>query len=291
MSLAPRPWLALALLCSLLLVTAAQEPAAVPPSSATDPTKDLSAVAFLKLVRRPPVQDSWARLRGEVTAQAEGKTVKLPIDFRARFAPDLLRAQVQLNDHERYIVQQVFADGMAGTSVITEQEPLAGARSLADVGLRPGDLTLSFLYWDFMAELEPATIRGQDCRIFRLQHPQAKEQAVVAIATRFLFPLRVEWYQANAKEPYRRLEFTNFKRDDDVWIVNEAVISNTGWRTKVLFSEVEIHRITAGAPPPADLFLGAAPPPGAPTGAAISTKVTPPAPAPNAPPPPGETQP
>lgn len=218
---------------------------------------ELSSAQFLQWARHPPLSDSWVKMSGEMMNRSEGKTYKKPVEFRARMDPKRIIGQFIFDDNqERYGVSQVFADGRDGMAVIAERQAPAGVKSIADFGIRPTDLTLSFLYWDFEEELAPANHRTLKCRVFTLSHPGVGETATVYISVNYLFPVKVVWRQDGNDAPIRQLEFTNFKEGDDgVWIINEAVLRGDGWKTQLRFSNVELEQVNEEKPVPADLFV------------------------------------
>ena len=189
---------------------------------------------FLQTVRHPPLAESWAILQGKIRHKARGqKTQTLPIALRLRLSPARIFAQL-ISGEERYLVGQNFADGLHGTSVIPERKAPEGSMTLADAGLRPSDMTLSFLYWDFVDELESDRVGGRSCRVVSLAHAEAREHVKVWISKEFRFALRVHWFKAGAEESYRQLEFAGFEKIDNTWIVKEVDIRNADWKTQVL---------------------------------------------------------
>jgi hypothetical protein len=181
------------------------------------------------------------------------KTQSLPIALRLRLSPVRIFAQL-ISGEERYLIGQNFADGLHGTSVIPERKAPEGVMTLADAGLRPSDMTLSFLYWTFVDELENDRVGGRKCRVVSLAHADAREHVKVWISKEFRFPLRVHWFKADSKEPYRELEFAGFEKIDNTWIVKEVDIRNAGWKTEVLFSDNVLHHV-GDKPVPDNLFL------------------------------------
>ena len=209
---------------------------------------------FLETVRHPPLAESWAIMQGKVRHKAKGKkTVSFPIALRLRLSPVRIFAQLISGD-ERYLIGQNFSDGLHGTSVIPEKKAGEGVMTLADAGIRPSDMTLSFLYWTFVDEFESDRVGGRACRVVSLAHVDAREHVKVWISKEFRFPLRVHWYKENATEPYRQLEFAGFEKIDNTWIVKEVDIRNAGWKTEVLFSDNILHHVS-DKPVPDDLFL------------------------------------
>lgn len=221
--------------------------------AAGDRVDDMDTATFLAHVRQPRLQKSWGIFKGTVHyLEGHKPKGKLPVELRARFSPERITAQVIFND-QWYLVGQDFRDGIAGTSVVEQKAPVPGAITMADRGLRPSDLTLSFLYWDFVEELPTDKVANHRCRVLRLRHPEAKETVVVWVSHDYLFPMAVEWFAEHQEEPYRRLAFKDPKKVGDVYVIKRIFISNTGWRTKVVFKDIKLAE-TENEPIPDDLF-------------------------------------
>ena len=227
-----------------------------PPGDAGDNEPDLALAQFLDRMRHPPLSESWARMRGTVQHKADGQAlIKAPIEVRALFSPRRTLAQLQFNDQERYSVAQTFSEGLKGTTVIREREAKTGEKTLSDLGIRPGDLTLSFLYWDFVEELPSQSLKTRRCRVLKLRNPAGDEEVVAWVTKSEAFPLRVSWCRVGETERYRELEFTGFEKQQDIWIVKRVQVYNRGWKTVLEFSDITLKAINAAAPAPADLFF------------------------------------
>jgi len=226
------------------------------PSFAEDenPGEKLEATEFLKIARRPPLEESWAKMNGEIShKRANTDTVKYPLYLGIRFTPERTLAQVVANKNEFYLIGQAYSDKPESTSIIVDR-PEKDKSVLADCGIRPEDLALSFMFWPLQSELKPGEIKGYPCRIFQLLSPDKKESATVYISVQYFFPLKVEWSKDNSgkKEIIRTLEVKSFKKEENFWLVNTLDISGPGWRTKVDFSETIAGFSKNGVPP--DLF-------------------------------------
>ncbi len=226
----------LVLLLSGLVPTWAQK-------KAEPQTVDLSKIEakrFMQLVRYPNFLDSWAHLKGTAHHKSKGKNFSVPIELRARFRKD-----------------DIF-----GTTQICQKKAPAGGVKIQDLMIRPSDLTLAFLYWPLKQEMKPDTYKTIKCRVMELQHKKSGELARVWIAVEYLFPVRVQWFKANAKEPFRQLEFKGTKpiksstnKDRKLHMVQEVVIRNPGWKTRVKFTSIKGDEVTAKTPEPKGLML------------------------------------
>lgn len=237
----------------------ADEPGTAAPEAAAD-TATMPIADFLDLARHPPLAASWSRLRGEAVHFAGGKNLKASIELRGLFSPQRSLVQLLFGRSESYSIAQTFADGMKGTSVLQDQAPQPGDLRLEQLGIRPGDLTLSFLYWDFEEELERDSTRAQACRVVILKHPQARERVKVWLTLKQCFPLKVVWQREGENAPYRELEFTGFEKVNDIWVIKKARLEGQDWKTMVTFAEIEARLVTAAEPPPGDLFRQTATP-------------------------------
>lgn len=220
----------------------------------------LSPIQFLELVRNPPKRDSWASMSGTITHKRKGKKiVKMPIYFGVKFSSSMTLGEVVIDNTEGYMIGQQYREGSDATSVESIGTIPNGSESkLAECGLQPEDLTMSFLYWRFVKELEPETIKLQDCRVLLLKDISGSKLVKVYISKEGLFPIKVEWYDGEYAEgnKERTLALTDFEKDDDYWVVTELRLSGPGWRTNVEFNETKAgHASGVGATMPKDLFV------------------------------------
>jgi len=217
------------------------------------PPRDLPPEVFLESARQPFVQDAWGRFAGTVQYRGPAGRVKMPIYLAVMFQPDFMRAQVVLDRTAHYGIMQVYYS--RGLPNITVQMPeQAPAVDLKTLGIEPKDITFSFLYWRFERELAMDEVRGQDCRVMELRHPDTGERVTAWFSADYFFPLQVVSHEADAGMPARTLEFTDFKKHGDIWYVTKLRLQGPDWKTQVKFGEGEIH-LSADDPPPPDLFF------------------------------------
>lgn len=215
----------------------------------------LAAPEFLAQVRQVPREECWVQMSGSVEHLRRGQdAVSIPIYLGLRLTSERILAQV-VADRESYRVGQVLGAGAGGTTVIAENVPDPAASRLAEFGLRPEDLTLSFIYWEFDRELPPERLRTRDCRVLQLKAPDGRPEWVrVAICTEARFPLRVEWLRDDpAGTPYRSLEISSFRKEAGLWLVDGLNLQGPGWRSRITFEACTAGRVAAGAVPQ-DLF-------------------------------------
>lgn len=216
---------------------------------------------FLEYVRYPVFLNSWARLDGVAEHKSKGRRIEVPISLRARFKRNDWRMQIVIDGGECWLVRQIPADGVLGTTSIQQQDAPEDKVGLRDLMIRPADLTLGFLYWPFVRELDKDRLKTVLCRVLELQH-KSGEKVRIWISTKYFFPLRVQWFKPGAKEPYRRLDFkgttkikSSVNEDREIVLVKEVTVKNPGWKTRIRFSKREGDEVTPQMPPPKDLFV------------------------------------
>jgi len=215
--------------------------------------KTLSTADFLRIAQHPKGQKSWAQLSGTATHERKKMQKKeSPIYLGIKFAPQLTVAELSIGDEETYSIGQSSFSANEKVTIIPAKDTPYSSSILKDYGIKPDDLTMSFLFWDLLKELEPDTAAGQKCRVFLLRSPDKQEIAKAYISSRYFFPLKVEWKRVNEDESYRALKVNSFKNINDLWLVNEILFSGPGWRTTIDFNDCKAGLIKKGAPK--DLF-------------------------------------
>ncbi len=211
--------------------------------------------AFLESVRYPDLIETWAVMDGTVRHKVRGaRALKLPIALRLHMHSERTQARLTLADSERYMIERTATGDDAGITVTRTAAPLPDAMTLHDIGLQPGDLTLSFLYWTFATEHESTTVRGQRCRVMKLVNPDKPEHAIVYISEKYRFPLKVECFAAAEPEPTRTITFTGFEKVDGLWVIKEVKIQGDRWKSIIDFRDNTVGVVTPDTPVPADLF-------------------------------------
>jgi len=217
--------------------------------------KELSVNDFLYRVRHPAGRKRWAIMDGKVIHRRRGKDiVNALLYIGILFNRDHTLAQVVINNEQGYMVGQAFIKGKDGTSIIpmnnaTKEKPILG-----NFGLRPQDLTMTFLYWDFLKEFPEESTKVINCRVLKLKSPNGKETAKVWISKEYYFPIKVEWTKINEEEPFRSLEVNSFKQQGKYGVIKRLGLYGPGWRTKINFTKTEVGTPDKGTVPEG-LFL------------------------------------
>ncbi|MBR4718271.1 MAG: hypothetical protein IKP09_09455, partial [Lentisphaeria bacterium] len=184
-----------------------------PEGAETDPAK-ISAEAFLRMARRAPAGESWAKMEGTATHRRSGSSaVKDTIRVGIRFTPKRVIAQLVFAGNEYYEMGQTF-----DTPPVFTQEtdvPDKNKTRLSLYGIMPSDLTLGFLYRDLVREEKPESVKMIDCRVFVLKGGE-NDYVRVWLSTEYFFPLKAHWFRAlpdDKTKPYRELELGGVKKE------------------------------------------------------------------------------
>ncbi len=216
---------------------------------------ELSVNDFLYCVRHPAGRKRWAIMNGKVIHRRRDKdTIKAVLYLGVLFNTDRTLAQVIINKKQGYMIGQAFIKGKEGTSIIPLNEATKEKPIIGNYGLRPQDLTMTFLYWEFKNELPEESTKMINCRVFELISPDGKETAKVWISKKYYFPVKVEWTKINEETPFRTLEVSSFARQDNYGVIKRLELYGPGWRTKINFTKTEIGTPEKGTIPK-DLFL------------------------------------
>lgn len=214
---------------------------------------DVPAKEFLQVARRPFLQNAWARLSGTVQRKDRKRVIKVPLRLSVLMHPDYLRAQFIMDDKDVYNVTQAYAESGPSNVRIDLPDEFKTVK-IEDLGVALEDITFSFLYWDFVEEQDRDTIRGQKCRVMKLRNPKTLEHVIVFFSIRHVGPLKVEHFSGDSTTPVRSLEFSEFKREGDLYYVKAARLEGPGWKTMVKFREADLA-LTKDRAPPDNLFI------------------------------------
>ena len=216
----------------------------------------ISPAQFLKFVRTPPQQKTWAQLQGEIInmkRNKEGKRLisKADISLAIRFSSEMIFAQVIIGKDEIYSVGQPYSMLQDGATV-SKSGDMKSTKLRGTFGIKPEDLTMSFIFWSFAKELPSTSIRMISCRVFLLISPDKKESAKVYISRNHYFPIKVEWSKALKDKPFgdilRTLEVVSFKEVNKLYLVKTLKFYGPGWRTNISFTKTDAGKVKDGTP-------------------------------------------
>lgn len=206
----------------------------------------LSPQEFLKRARRSNPVDTFAMLSGRMQhRRGSAAPERMDIYFGIIIQKERSTGQLILDGREGYLLGQ--AKQKSGSSVI----PMQKSTALIDrSGVRASDLTLDFLYYDFLKEDKEENLGGfVPCRIMILRSPDKKEDVRVYLAKQHYFPLRAEFFRPGEKEPWRILETGGFTKQNDLYYTRRLRIEGPGWRTRIEFEKAEMGLYDPAKPP------------------------------------------
>jgi len=211
---------------------------------------EIPAVEFVKIMRNPLGRETWGKLSGTVFHKRRGgKNMEHPITFNVIFTGSSTIAKLVYEKNEIYTLTQSYLPPYASSLEQTGEKS-----TLNDVGLRPGDLTMDFIFWDFVGETDKKDIRGLSCRSLLFRNKKTGAEVRVFAAADHAFPVRVEWINPKEPEgkPFRTLEVNAFRKVSELWTVEEIAVSGPGWRTLIKFDTFDAGFNKDGVP--ADLL-------------------------------------
>ncbi len=225
-------------------------------TAAVGMAEEIPAEVFLQQARRPhAAQSTYSKMEGQVQHRRRGASViSAPLYLGVWFTPERTAAQLIIDGTQGYMIGQSFDAGTEGSSVIPMGEyakPL-----LDDFGLRASDLTLAFIFWPLVKEVDKSSVKMQSCRVLVLKSPEAADWVKVYISEEYRFPLKAEWFTTleavDTGKPYRTLEVPAFRREGDFYAPSELSIKGPGWATKVDFEKFDMGICEPGKAP--DVF-------------------------------------
>ena len=209
-----------------------------------------SAQEFLERARTPRAASTYGKFYGSLQHRRRGQepeemriyfgVIITPRETIGRILVNRADERILVNRTEAYVIRQTRDPGREGTSV--GRDPKDG-RILDDVGLRASDLTMSFLHYKLVKELDSSTLSAVvSCRVLLLESPDdnpgGKEYVKVYLEKDHAFPLKAEFFrQPDDKRPFRLMEVNGFTKKNDLYYARTILIEGPGWRTKVEFEQ------------------------------------------------------
>ena len=209
--------------------------------------KTLSGVEFMNILRDGIARNngsSYAILEGtlEHIRRGDDESQEYPIFMGVIITPERSMTQIIINNDEGYFISQTKQNNL----IPMHKNLPDGTSKLEKSGLDPADLSMNFVYYDLVEELEKTKTKMVDCRVFLLKNPKSEELVKIYVAEKYFFTLKAEFfadsqaYQQDKKA--RTLEISSFKKQNDLYYVEQFTIYGPGWRTIVCFEQAEINR-------------------------------------------------
>ncbi|MFW5894219.1 MAG: hypothetical protein ACOCUY_03700, partial [Verrucomicrobiota bacterium] len=202
-------------------------------------TSPASLEDFMAKVRQPFSRTAVGTAEGVIQHRGDIGTKRLAIELSFQFSANQAQATATLQGGE--VCTMVWRHGEPASARIVDQsrddEP-----TLTQLGIKPEDLTFSFLFWKPVEERRRETVSGQPCRVIRLRNPHSEAEVMGWFSEKFLFPLRLEWYPDPDANPDRVAEFTRFeKQEDGLWFIKTMLIRGRDWKTKLTLRKANIN--------------------------------------------------
>ena len=203
--------------------------------AADEPT----AQEFLERARNPKAAETYGMFGGALQHRRRGEEpMEMPVFFGVIIGSDVTIGRVLVDRRESYMIRQDRKAGREGTSVSSDPHD---SKILDRVGLRVSDLTMSFLHYKLVKELESTRLSAVvACRVLLLESPDdqpgGKEYVRVYLEKEHAFPLRAEFLRnPGDKKPFRLVEANGFTKKNDLYYARTILVEAPGSRTKVEF--------------------------------------------------------
>jgi hypothetical protein len=220
-------------------------------SFAQEDRSKMTTESFIELAREALIGESWMKMKGNInTRPKKGKRARYPFTLAALMRKESLVVKTKLKED---VVKVAYSFG----EVHETKELESKSKELYNLlQLRPGDFSLSFMYWDLMKEydVDHLGLARIKCRVFLLADPDNDEYAKVWISEKYLGPVKVMWKTGslNFDKPDRLLQFEGFTKKNNRSMPKEAYLKNTFGEMQIKFNE---HDGDYGVKFPEDLFV------------------------------------
>lgn len=200
---------------------------------------------FLDKCRAQLLGNCWVKTEGNINHRdPDGKRSKpMTIKCAAQLIPNKITFKATVNGNQSFKVENVF--GQKHDTKILENT-LKVDNGFDKVGIKPTDLSLAFMYWDYIKEFQGQNIGllgAFKCRVFLLANPDGKDFVKVWLSERYLGPLQVQWLKGikpvDQANPKQVLEFKDFAEKNKVWVPLESKIINSKGELQIRFKEVD----------------------------------------------------
>lgn len=217
-----------------------------------DENKTISAEDFLNQVRQPFMQPTYWEMQGEIQTYAKGKgSKKEQITMELTYNVMEMSSALLLGKTDVYFAYQKnnYLEKNKKPEMTLKMPEKAQTISMKEAGIEPEDITFAFIYWDLLYDFKFEKVKGQNCRVLELKHPNSNDRVIAWFSTNYGFPLQVYYYRNKESNPWRILEFKDFKEyKKDFWFVKTILIRDpkANWRTQLTFDNAEMTLMPKG---------------------------------------------
>ena len=200
---------------------------------------------FLDKCRAQLLGNCWVKMEGNINHRdLDGKRSRpLKIKCAAQLVPNKITFKATISGSQSFKVEHLF--GQKHDNKILENT-LKDDNGFDKVGIKPTDLSLAFMYWDYIKEFQEDNIGllgAFKCRVFLLGNPDGKDFVKVWLSEKYLGPLQVHWLKGikpnDQANPVQVLEFKDFAEKNKVWVPLESKIQNAKGELQIRFKEVD----------------------------------------------------
>ena len=204
--------------------------------------KEVESEDFLEECRKNLLGNCWIKLSGKVYIRKDGVREKpMPLKCAAQLIPNKITFKATIQKTQSFKVVHDFKDKH---DMKVLEDKLGDNDGFKKIGLRPIDLSLAFMYWDYIKEYPKdglGVVGSINCRVFLLADPDGKEFVKVWLSEKFKAPLQVHWFKDLKKDPIKELEFKDFAEKNKVWVPLEMKIKTQKGELQVKFDEEKIQ--------------------------------------------------
>ena len=216
------------------------------------------------LAKEVPVEDFLEKTRSNIQVpfwfRSHGE---LEVRFKDENAEDLeepISIQTVTGLFENKIFFQIILDSYQEiklrydrkNQVIKKQTILADYNFLDSyykrLAIRPYDLSISFLFWDFIHEFPTETLRigllFLPTRVLFLANPYTDDKFIkIWISKKYYSPLKIQWYKGGVDSlPYQELEIRAIKKVSGVYLPSSLIINNIQAKIRIDYDDFQFGR-------------------------------------------------
>jgi hypothetical protein len=204
---------------------------------------DMASEDFLEACRKQLLGNCWIKLDGQINVKKKDGVRLRPMALKcaAQLVPNKITFKATIQKNQSFKVEHTFGD-KHDTKVL--ENTLGENSGFDQVGLKPTDLSLAFMYWNYIKEYKKdglGVINQYKCRVLLLGNPDGSELVKVWLSEKYLAPLQVKWYKDLKKDPLQVLNFESFEEKNKVWVPLHIKITNTKGDLQVTFKKEKIE--------------------------------------------------
>jgi len=217
----------------------------------------LDSEEFLEECRKQLLSNCWIKLDGKLMHRDPDGKRSRPVKLKcsAQLVPNKITFKATLGGKDSYKAEHIFGQKHDTKEL---ENTLKVGNGFDKVGIKPADLSLAFMYWDYIKEYDRDRLGVLDAykfRVFLLANPDGKNFVKVWMSEKHKGPLQVHWLKgikkADQENPQQVLEFKDFAEKNNVWVPLESKITNSKGELQIRFTEVDA---AFSSKVPADLY-------------------------------------